>query len=319
MGKTDVAVNRLLSRREIFADLMNGTVYAGKQVLKPEMLRQIPNQAGILYEEAGRRRPLERRGDIRMEADFGAYSLILAGENQTGVHYAMPVRNMLYDALEYTKQIEALAYGHKMSGEKLAGDEFLSGIRREDKLVPVVTAVLYFGDRWDGAKSLHEMFRLGPETEALREYIPDYKIHLISVQELPDEAAFRSPLQQIFSMVKYNKDKKKLYRYVTEHREELRQFDDVEMTAALVLLGEQKRLAQMLAEQETEAFDMCRAIDELIEDGRTEGLAEGQTAGEERLSKLILALLRDNRQSAVEQAAKDAAFREQMYKHYGIL
>lgn len=87
------------------------------------------------------------------------------------------------------------------------------------------------------------------------------------------------------------------------------------MTAALVLLGEQKRLARMLAEQETEAFDMCRAIDELIEDGRT----EGQTAGEERLSKLILALLRDNRQSAVEQAAKDAAFREQMYKHYGIL
>ena len=254
-----------------------------------------------------------------MEADFGAYSLILAGESQTGVHYAMPVRNMLYDALEYTKQIEALAYGHKMSGEKLAGDEFLSGIRREDKLVPVVTAVLYFGDRWDGAKSLHEMFRLGPETEALREYIPDYKIHLISVQELSDEAAFRSPLQQIFSMVKYNKDKKKLYRYVTEHREELRQFDDVEMTAALVLLGEQKRLAQMLAEQETEAFDMCRAIDELIEDGRTEGLAEGQTAGEERLSKLILALLQDNRQSAVEQAAKDAAFREQMYKHYGIL
>ena len=91
------------------------------------------------------------------------------------------------------------------------------------------------------------------------------------------------------------------------------------MTAALVLLGEQKRLAQMLAEQETEAFDMCRAIDELIEDGRTEGLAEGQTAGEESLSKLSLALLRDNRQSAVEQAAKDAAFREQMYKHYGIL
>lgn len=87
------------------------------------------------------------------------------------------------------------------------------------------------------------------------------------------------------------------------------------MTAALVLLGEQKRLAQMLAEQETEAFDMCRAIDELIEDGRT----EGQMAGEERLSKLILALLQDNRQSAVEQVAKDAAFREQMYRHYGIL
>lgn len=82
-----------------------------------------------------------------------------------------------------------------------------------------------------------------------------------------------------------------------------------------MLLGEQKRLAQMLAEQETEAFDMCRAIDELIEDGRT----EGQMAGEERLSKLILALLQDNRQSAVEQVAKDAAFREQMYRHYGIL
>lgn len=38
MGKADVAVNQMMGRKEIFADFVNGIVYHGKQILKPEML-----------------------------------------------------------------------------------------------------------------------------------------------------------------------------------------------------------------------------------------------------------------------------------------
>lgn len=33
MGKTDLAVNQLLERKEIFADFINGMVFNGEQVL----------------------------------------------------------------------------------------------------------------------------------------------------------------------------------------------------------------------------------------------------------------------------------------------
>ena len=51
---------------------------------------------------------------------------------------------------------------------------------------------------------------------------------------------FRSCLQYIFSMVKYNSDKEQFYRYITNHRKDLQGMDHVEQMAALALLGERK-------------------------------------------------------------------------------
>ena len=38
MGKADIAVKNWLNDRERFADLFNGTVFGGKQVVLPEEL-----------------------------------------------------------------------------------------------------------------------------------------------------------------------------------------------------------------------------------------------------------------------------------------
>ena len=41
-------------------------------------------------------------------------SYVLLGiENQTDVHYAMPVRNAIYDALQYGRQVADIAAGHR--------------------------------------------------------------------------------------------------------------------------------------------------------------------------------------------------------------
>ena len=57
---------------------------------------------------------------------------------------------------------------------------------------------------------------------------------------------FRSCLQYIFSMLKYNSDKQKLYQYVHAHEKELEQMDGVEKRAAVVMLGGQKKLERLL-------------------------------------------------------------------------
>lgn len=281
MGKADVAVNRLMRRKEIFADLVNGVIYKGRKVLRPEKLENISGQTGILLEtKNGKIHALERRGDVRMRADMGTYSVIFAEENQAAVHYAMPVRNMLYDALEYVNQVQDLEKEHKRRGEILKGDSFLSGITKEDRLSPVITTVLYLGEDWDGAKSLYEMMEFwgkGEEEAVLRQYLPDYKINLVAVDRVEDTNVFDSCLQQIFDMIKFRKDKKKLYGYVKENRERLERMDGVELAALLVVMGEQKRLARML-EEKGEEFKVCKAIDDLIEDGREEGRILGMAA-----------------------------------------
>lgn len=283
MGKADVAMNQMMRRKEIFADFVNGIVYHGKQVLKPEGLECISGQPGILYEAAsGKVRALERRRDIQMKADMGMYSVIFAEENQSRVHYAMPVRNMLYDALEYVRQVQEMEKSHRKRGELRKGEEFLSGITKEDRLTPVITIVFYFGGEWDGSRSLYEMMGWNEEgawRKELETYLPNYKMNLVDAGNVENTNVFTSCLQQIFDMLKCRKDKKKLYQYVRENRKELMQMDHVELTAAMVMMGEQKRLMRILEEKGEEEFEMCLAIDELIEDWKAEGREEGRVEG----------------------------------------
>ena len=131
MAEEDYSVNKLMRNSVRFADLYNGTVFRGKQVLKPEDLSDVPDENGIaIVGLDGKRRLIRRSRDVIKKASFGAYFVLLAEENQDKVHYAMPVRSMLYDALEYTEQVEALKRRHRECGDRLEGDAFLSGINQ---------------------------------------------------------------------------------------------------------------------------------------------------------------------------------------------
>lgn len=58
-------------------------------------------------------------------------------------------------------------------------DEFLSGLRKEDRLHPVFTIVLYYGEKpWDGPRKLSDMVALGQEWKL---FFEDYSMRLIEV------------------------------------------------------------------------------------------------------------------------------------------
>jgi len=340
MGKQDIAVNRLLERREIFADLINGTLYGGAPVVHTENLVLLSPRSGLISEHAVHKtRSLERFGDIRMRADHECYSVIFVGETQSGVDYAMPVRMMLYSALEYTKQIQELEHRHRKSSDRLRGDELLSGIARTDRIAPVVNIVFYLGDHWDGSKTLYDMLDVDwscKDTAALKQYLPDYPINLISAQDIEHPEKYKTCLQQIFCLLKYRKDKKKLYQYVHEHRQALNQMDYIEQTAAFVLMGESKLLDKMIAQGNSpgKGVDMCKAIDDLILDGELRGEKRGKKLGEElgkklgeelgekrgekRMTDLILTLVSDGKANLIAEMAADASLRKQLLKQYGL-
>lgn len=61
--------------------------------------------------------------------------------------------------------------------KELTEDEYLSGMKKTDKFIPVITIVIYYGEKpWDGAVSLHGMLNI---PKAMETFVNDYKIHLV--------------------------------------------------------------------------------------------------------------------------------------------
>ncbi len=354
MGKLNLEVNDFLRRREIFADLMNGSLFHGKQALRPDELEPVPVQSGILaVDPGGHAKAVERTGDVRMCARHADYSVIYANETQNRTHYAMPVRDMLYSALEYTRQLRDLEKAHRASGSLPDRNEFLSGIRKDDRIRPVVCTVLYLGDDWEGCLSLHELLDIDWEDEDaqfLRGCIPDYRINLIPVRAVEHPEYYRTCLQEIFTMVRYRKQKKELRDYVEKHRDAFRRMDSVEMSATLAMLGASKKMVELMEEKnekEGSGYDLCEAIQEMINDGVEQGITIGEergiaigeergiaigeergiaigeergiAIGEERLCALCEHLMSAGRMDDLNRAVSDQPFRQKLYDEFGIV
>jgi len=272
----DAVTKEYMQDNETFADAFNYLLYDGKQVIRPEQLKPLDTTAIALpYGEDNQSVPVQKYRDILkmvtvMEDGDTAY-LLLGIENQSEIHYAMPPRDMLYDAVQYVRQIEDTVKSHRQGEHKAeTRAEYLSGFYHTDKLLPVITLTLYFGaDKWDAPKSLHEM--LVVKDASLLRFIPDYHINLIAPAEIADEdfAKFHTELSQALKYVKYSKDKKKLRQMVqndTMYRTISRR------TADMVNIVTGSNLHYTVGE---ERVDMCEAIEGIRAEGKEEGRMEG--------------------------------------------
>ena len=282
MGVADKETKAYMRENKIFADAFNFFLYDGAQKIQPERLRELDTTELAQLpgtDEKQLSEVIQKYRDVLKTAvimqDEKASYLLLGIENQTDVHYAMPVRNMLYDAVQYAKQVSELAVDHRghRAELKMTGAEYLSGFLKTDKLLPVITLMIHFSAaEWDGAKSLHEMLEW-PDIH-LKEYVQDYKIHLIDpVSIRPEEfEKFSTSLREVLEYIKYSKNKKKL-RKLVENNPRM----TMEVNAARVIqavTGTKFRISE-----ETEVVDMCQAIDEMMADSREDGMKEGMEKG----------------------------------------
>ena len=287
MGKSDAVTRTYIRENAVFADAVNYLIYNGKPVIEPENLREMDTaELAVLSEKAGKKKNVKTVVKYRdllklavLMEDMEATYLIVGIEEQTKIHYAMPVRNMIYDALEYGKQVTDTATIHKQ--ENTEGDpeyqpnegEYLSGFHKTDKLKPIITIVIHFGaEAWDAPMSLHEM--LDTQNSELLKYVQDYKIHLIEPARMSEEdlEKFQTSLGTVMGYIKYSKDKEQFARYKEKNQGKL-----LENKAAQVIrfiTG-----IPMEIDEKEEKQDMCKAFDEMLEDSRNEGRSEGKVAG----------------------------------------
>ena len=301
MSRIDTITKQYLEDSRIFADVFNYFIHDGKPIIRPEHLRPLDAVATATFRNEA---PVQKTRDvlkclIAMEDDNRAYA-ILGIENQTEIHYAMPVRNLLYDALTYDKQLRDIAMQHKADKDAATGAEYLSGFHKKDKLMPVITLVIYFGaDQWDGPTSLHEMMQL--EDETLKLLVDDYRIKLITPAQLKAEdfEKFHTNLRQVLEFIKYSKDKKSMAELMRS--EAYRSID--ETAVSVIEHCTHLKLKQHIKNEKGE-INMCEAWDEMKKDCKTEGRAEGKAEGRTERSTEIAKNMLQEKTISCETVAK---------------
>ena len=300
MSDKDSITKEYMKQPERFADLFNGFCFDGEEKLHPEELRDMDTASIVLpYGSDGAALPEQKARDVlklALKTDGKAAYCILGVENQTKVHTAMPIRNMLYDAMTLTEQVVATANSHKAAhnhGKDSA--EFLAGFHREDKVLPVITIVVYWGaDDWDAPVTLREMYPEGLD-ESILKYATDYRVNLVSPALMSDEQldVFRSDLKAVLKFIKHSKDKKELAALVNGNQD-YKSLDRLAAQTISVCSGQNFNFP--VGE---ERIDVCKAIDDMITDARKEAQDEGM--------RNVIATVRDlnmGKEVAIQQLEK---------------
>ena len=189
MGMADAVTKQYMKENTVFADAFNFLLYNGENVILPQTLRELDTAEVVIpftVDDKGKKQAqaVQKYRDILkrttvMTDDKAAY-VLFGVEAQTDIHYAMPVRNVIYDALQYGRQVtEVSKRNRKNSGQTMAVTD-----------------------------------------KGLLQHIPDYRIKLIDPAGIDSDEMdkFHTSLREVLSYIKYSKDADKLAEYMNHNQ-----------------------------------------------------------------------------------------------------
>ena len=303
MGEKNAVDYKYLSDNSRYADLFNGVLFGGEQVLTPEKIlgeeTKLALTGGTVWKERNR--------DLIRKYENGTSYAVLGIENQENVSYIMPFRIMEYEAGEYAKQIEEIQKKHD-AAKDVKGDAYISEYAKADKISPCVTLVLYWGIEWDGPESLKDMLNLEGLPEQLKDYVNDYPMHLVKVREFENTDVFQTDLKLVFDFMKCAEDKERMTELVAGNPAYQRVSRDAWKMMQVHGKLEDVNADVAMDEEKEATVNVCKAIDDIrndamelgIERGRSEGLEiglknlvkvlKGQCKGFEELYKSLIGM-----------------------------
>lgn len=353
MGEVEHKVSSYLKKPEVLADFLNGILYDGSTVIWPEQLENVNR----FYDEQlesrdGKRRKVDRERDVLKLLRRDGHLTMIAVENQGSVNYCMPLRTMEYDAVEYARQVRRLRAKYKESRGLKEKEEFLTGIKEEDKLIPTVTFVLYHGEgRWTNRTSLREMLDLSGTDEKLQSGLEDYRLHVINLIDLQEEN-FQTGLRELIGMMKCRESKRRMQKYCEEHADRFGSMDvdTCELLCTMLNLKTLNWKKEIYKNKEKGTVNMCKAFKdwgeeernrgrregkregiregrekgkregkrEGIREGRERGKREGTKAEADRFIRLLGYLQRDNRREDIFEVSHNRKALRRLYREYSI-
>ncbi len=300
MGTMDMYTRLYLQRNAIFADFMNTALFQGQSIVHPEDLHEMNSAMDLVLEEKkdGKLITLSLIRDILKEfvgyTDGERVFAYLGIENQTDIHYAIPVWVRLYDDLQLYSQVQNLQdMLHDIAPIR---DRITRGFEGM-KIHPVFTVVLYWGDKpWNGPTTLYELFPA--LSDSLMRLIPDYRVTIIEPRKLLPELVdgMQTDLKLVFQCMRRTRDSDEMRKLITGNE----RFKTIDKLAVHLI----KRLTGAnihINENDTEGqYDMCQAWEEICK--------EEQQIGRDSMQPQLQLLETENDALRVEaEAAKNEA------------
>lgn len=273
MGEKDIRLKVYFDDAERYADLWNGSVFQGKQIVKAENLESI-SPALDVADEVGAEEMLR---DVVMKQSLAGQNYALwTVENQEHIDYGMPVRIMRQEALAYTEQVRR-KQKENAKGKLNKGGEYLYKLKKGDKIHPMSTLVVYWGkEEWDGPKSLHDMIDWGTESEEIQNLVPQYPIHFFDLSKVEHPEYFKTELRPFLELYKYRDDKEAFIDYL-KYSEECSKMDNESWDVLAKVTNSPKLINKLKnkVEESKEEGKVCRALQEFYNDGIAEGKKTG--------------------------------------------
>ena len=304
MGAKDITEKLLADFNDVFADIINGVLFDGKQVVSEHALENVKDRSQYKFNNKihEQERDLAKRW-IPYKICFALYGL----EHETGAEPYMPMRIIGYDGAAYRGQ--------------------LTKRERDRPNFPVITIVLYFGTKhWDQPRTLYECMNI---QENLKPFVSDYKINVVEVAFLDDKLDnFHSDFRII---AEYFVNKRRNIEY-TPSAQEIQHVDEF-LKLLQALTGDDRYfdvLNLLQKEAKKEGVNMCEILDKVENRGIAIGEIRGEIRGEKRgekrgrekmadeINQLNAILLKQNRMDDLRRTLADRNYQRQLMTEFGI-
>ena len=273
--KPDTILKTFWKNNQRFADLFNTVLFEGNPVLKPNDLQEVDTDVSSIIKFNGHAETVQRILDVVRKTAYGVDFIIWGLENQEKIHYAMPLRHMIGDSLIYLKEYNEIAAKNRKEKEYSTSDEFLSALKKDDRLHPVISLCIYYGEKeWDGPFNLLDMLVI---PEYLKPLVSDYRMNLIQVRQSENLCFQNQDISIVFDMIRsiYNKD----YETFHEMYKDKTMSAELGLTVGSVVKSQAIINEVMKMEEKRSEVDMCDALqrwfDEAVQKGKIEGKIEG--------------------------------------------
>ena len=164
------------------------------------------------------------------------------------------------------KSVQRRHMGKDNGVRAVDADEFLSGIKKDDRFHPIINIILYYGEKeWDGPVSLKDMMVDMPERFA--NLFADYEINLVQMLDSGRLLFHNEDVRILFDVVSniYNRNIDYIYS----------KYDGTEVDGELFwMIGKitsNENMLEISREKKGESVVMCEAWREYYDEARRDG------------------------------------------------
>ena len=248
MAQKDMVEKLLEDHEDVFADIVNVLLFNGKRVISESSLKetkltsQYKAEIGKLHEQ--------ERDVAKYWIDGNARIALCGLENQTSEEKYMPLRVIGYDGASYRQQLMKENKGNK--------------------IVPVVTLVLYYGtSRWSSPHNLKGVLNIN---DKFKPFVNDYKANIFDIAFLNEDTVqkFTSDFRIVADFF-VQKRKNKSYE---PSRQKITHVDEV-LKFLRTMTGDSRYEVEFSKEDKERGVNMCNVIDKVEKQGIEKGIEQG--------------------------------------------